>query len=250
MPTALAKVKPGAILVKTARGSLVDEDALVEALREGRLFGAGLDVTAQEPLPTSSALLSLENAALTPHVGGAVANNFPRVIERACGNVARAAGMQGGRGRRRLAATGTVVERTGLGLPDLPGGSLPGAVVDGSPTAIHGAEIVVEDPATLDTLAHVAEATAEDVDRVVNSAATAFERTRRDVPGRDRGRILGRIAAASRDAVPELAELESLDMAAAAPSPFRCGHRGASLRVRRRRRGQVYGATIPGEGDY
>ncbi len=145
----------------------------------------------------------------------------------------------------------TVAQRTGLGLPDSPGGSLPGAVVDGRPTATHGAEIVVEDPATLDTLAHVAEATAEDVDRAVNSAATAFERTWRDVPGRDRGRILGRIAAALRDAAPELAELESLDTG----KPLRQARSDVDTAARYFEfyggaADKVYGATIPGEGDY
>ena len=80
-------MKPGAIVVNTARGSLIDEEALAEAIRGGTVFGAGLDVTAVEPLPADSPLLGLDRVVLTPHVGGAVANNFPRVIERAYRNV-------------------------------------------------------------------------------------------------------------------------------------------------------------------
>jgi phosphoglycerate dehydrogenase-like enzyme len=79
----LAKTRPGLILVNTARGGLVDEGALVAAIEDGRVLGAGLDVTEQEPLPADSPLLRLDRVVLTPHVGGAVANNFPRVIARA-----------------------------------------------------------------------------------------------------------------------------------------------------------------------
>jgi phosphoglycerate dehydrogenase-like enzyme len=50
------------------------------------VLGAGLDVTAEEPLPVTSPLLDLDRVVLTPHVGGAVANNFPRVIDRAYRN--------------------------------------------------------------------------------------------------------------------------------------------------------------------
>jgi phosphoglycerate dehydrogenase-like enzyme len=85
--TLLARVKPGLILVNTARGSLIDERALAEAIAHGRVLGAGLDVTAEEPLPVTSALHGLERVVLTPHVGGAVANNFPRVIKHAYENV-------------------------------------------------------------------------------------------------------------------------------------------------------------------
>jgi phosphoglycerate dehydrogenase-like enzyme len=82
----LARVRPGLILVNTARGSLVDERALVKAIADGRVLGAGLDVTAQEPLPATSPLHDLDRVVLTPHVGGAVANNFPRVIRHAYDN--------------------------------------------------------------------------------------------------------------------------------------------------------------------
>ena len=68
---ALARVKPTAVLVNTARGELVDQEALHAALFDGRLFAAGLDVTTPEPLPTDSPLLTLPNCVVLPHVGSA-----------------------------------------------------------------------------------------------------------------------------------------------------------------------------------
>lgn len=62
-----AKVKPSAVLVNTARGAIVDMDAIATALRDGRLFAAGLDVVVPEPLPAESPLYSLPNVILTPH---------------------------------------------------------------------------------------------------------------------------------------------------------------------------------------
>ncbi|HEV7656781.1 MAG TPA: NAD(P)-dependent oxidoreductase [Mycobacteriales bacterium] len=82
----LARTKPGVIIVNTARGSLIDEPALARAVASGQVLGAGLDVTAQEPIAADSPLLGLERVVLTPHVGGAVADNFPRVIRRAYDN--------------------------------------------------------------------------------------------------------------------------------------------------------------------
>ena len=64
----LGLMKPTAVLVNTARGSVLDEEALYEALKGGKLAGAGLDVFAREPLPTTSPLLTLPNCVLTPHV--------------------------------------------------------------------------------------------------------------------------------------------------------------------------------------
>lgn len=62
-------MKPTAILVNAARGAIIDEQALIEALRAGRIAGAGLDVYAHEPLPKDSLLRSLTNVVLTPHQG-------------------------------------------------------------------------------------------------------------------------------------------------------------------------------------
>ena len=68
---AFAQMHPGAILFNTARGPISDEDALVEALRGGRLGGAGLDVTAVEPLALDSPLLTMDNVVVLPHSGSA-----------------------------------------------------------------------------------------------------------------------------------------------------------------------------------
>jgi phosphoglycerate dehydrogenase-like enzyme len=66
----LALMKPGAIFVNTARGAIVDEPALIEALRERRIAAAGLDVFETEPLPAGHAFTGLDNVVLSPHCAG------------------------------------------------------------------------------------------------------------------------------------------------------------------------------------
>jgi phosphoglycerate dehydrogenase-like enzyme len=68
-PQDLARMKPTAYLVNTSRGPIVDEGALIEALREGRITRAGLDVYDTEPLPLHHPLRSLPNTLLLPHIG-------------------------------------------------------------------------------------------------------------------------------------------------------------------------------------
>jgi phosphoglycerate dehydrogenase-like enzyme len=72
----LLAMKPGAFLVNTARAGLVDEAALIEALQQRRIGGAGLDVFWQEPLPETHALCSLDNVVLTPHLGYVTPENL------------------------------------------------------------------------------------------------------------------------------------------------------------------------------
>jgi phosphoglycerate dehydrogenase-like enzyme len=75
----LSVLKPGALLVNVARGELLDQDALLDALKEHRLAGAALDVTVPEPLPKDNALWSAGNVIITPHVAGA---GSPRAMGR------------------------------------------------------------------------------------------------------------------------------------------------------------------------
>lgn len=65
----LALMKPGAFLINAARGAIVDENAVVQALRENRIAGAALDVHWEEPLPRNHPLMTLDNCILTPHIG-------------------------------------------------------------------------------------------------------------------------------------------------------------------------------------
>lgn len=77
----LALMRPGSIVINTARGGLIDAEALVEALRDGRLLGAGLDTFEEEPPPTNSPLWALPNVALSPHVGANTDAAMERVAD-------------------------------------------------------------------------------------------------------------------------------------------------------------------------
>ena len=83
----LGMMKPGAILINTARGKLVDRKALLDALRNGPLGGAGLDVFHDEPLPASDPLLQFSNTVLTPHNAGATREVIEAGLRRAVENV-------------------------------------------------------------------------------------------------------------------------------------------------------------------
>jgi glyoxylate reductase len=86
-------MRPGAVLVNAARGGLVDEDALVDSLRSGRLAAAGLDAFASEPLDPDSPLIRAPNLVLTPHIGSASVATRARMSDLAVDNLL--AGLEG-----------------------------------------------------------------------------------------------------------------------------------------------------------
>lgn len=86
---ALAAMKPGSVLVNTSRGAVIDEAALIQALRHGPLGSAGLDVFAQEPVSPNNSLMTLPNVALTPHVTWFTADTMARYLHRAIDNSRR-----------------------------------------------------------------------------------------------------------------------------------------------------------------
>ena len=83
----IAGMKTGAVLINTARGELVDERALYDALIAGKLRGAGIDAFEQEPPAPDNPLLTLDQVLATPHVGGAVFDNVDNVARHAIGNI-------------------------------------------------------------------------------------------------------------------------------------------------------------------
>lgn len=86
---ALEQMKPGAILINTARGAVVDETAVLHALKSGRLAGAGLDVFAAEPLVHDAPILSAPNLVALPHVAWLTRDTLERSLEAARANIAR-----------------------------------------------------------------------------------------------------------------------------------------------------------------
>lgn len=92
---ALARMRPSAILINTARGPVVDTDALVDALRSGVIAGAALDVTDPEPLPASHPLVALPNCLVVPHIASATRATRARMATMAAANVV--AGLRGDR---------------------------------------------------------------------------------------------------------------------------------------------------------
>ncbi|HLF72052.1 MAG TPA: D-glycerate dehydrogenase [Dehalococcoidia bacterium] len=83
----LALMKPTGVIVNTARGGIIDQDALVEALRERRIGGAALDVFAVEPIPTDDPLLRLDNVVVSPHIGSATVETRRRMTDLAVRNI-------------------------------------------------------------------------------------------------------------------------------------------------------------------
>lgn len=90
----IARMRRGTVLINTARGELVDEDALAAALNSGQIGAAGIDAFAVEPLPANSPLRDAPNTVFSAHSGGRTRDNFARIIRHWSGNIrAHAAGQ-------------------------------------------------------------------------------------------------------------------------------------------------------------
>ena len=85
----IVRMKPGALLINTARGGLVDQTALVDALRRGHLAGAGLDVFAAEPIASGDPLLAIDRVVVTPHVAWLTGETLARCLDVAVENCRR-----------------------------------------------------------------------------------------------------------------------------------------------------------------
>jgi phosphoglycerate dehydrogenase-like enzyme len=85
----LSAMKPTSVLINIARGKVIDQEALVRALREGRIAGAALDVTDPEPLPPDNELWSVPNVLITPHISGGTPRYMERAIDIFCDNLRR-----------------------------------------------------------------------------------------------------------------------------------------------------------------
>ncbi|MEH6593906.1 MAG: NAD(P)-dependent oxidoreductase, partial [Halioglobus sp.] len=84
--TKIGMMKPGSVLVNTARGGIVDERALAEALSRGHLYAAGIDVFSQEPVAQDNPLLALPNVVVVPHIGSATTLTRARMADLAVNN--------------------------------------------------------------------------------------------------------------------------------------------------------------------
>ncbi|VEN53180.1 unnamed protein product [Callosobruchus maculatus] len=82
-----SKTKCSAVFVNVSRGEVVDQSALIQALKSGEIFSAGLDVATPEPLPTDHELLQLDNVVITPHLGSATVNTRKAMAELAARNI-------------------------------------------------------------------------------------------------------------------------------------------------------------------
>ena len=87
---AFSQMKDTAYLINTCRGGVVDEEALISALREGEIAGAGLDVLEQEPIDMANPLLKMDNVMLTPHVASATSRMRPATRYRAAREISLA----------------------------------------------------------------------------------------------------------------------------------------------------------------
>jgi glyoxylate reductase len=92
-PSQFEKMKPGAILINTARGAMIDQNALYQNLITGKVAAAGLDVTDPEPIPQNSPLLDLANVVITPHIGSASIQTRKRMAKMTVDNIE--AGLSG-----------------------------------------------------------------------------------------------------------------------------------------------------------
>jgi phosphoglycerate dehydrogenase-like enzyme len=99
----LGLMKKNAVLINTSRGGAIDEDALVEALKEERILGAGLDVFCKEPVPADHPLLKLENVVVSPHTAGHAYEGWFRRIQFAWENIQRVAAGEEPQSVARLA---------------------------------------------------------------------------------------------------------------------------------------------------